>query len=256
MTDRHPAVADNPSSVDAIPSLDHIAVWIFDLDNTLYPASCNLFAQIDRRIGEFIAGRFGIPQEEARRRQKQYFREHGTTLRGLMVEHDVDPVAFLDYVHAIDVTPVPPCPVLDRTLAALPGRKVIYTNGSTRHAEAVVERLGIGRHFDTVFDIVAAGYVPKPDPRPYAELIQRYGIDPRAACMVEDIARNLVPAHALGMTTVWVKSEDDWARPDADGVGTGQHIHHRTDDLVAWLAAVVAVQGASRAGGRPHPPGE
>lgn len=218
--------------------LSDIEVWIFDLDNTLYPASCNLFAQVDRRIGEFIADHFGIPYDEARAMQKRFFRDHGTTLRGLMVEHDVDPIPFLDYVHAIDVTPVAPSPELDRALERLPGRKVIYTNGSVRHAANVTDRLGISRHFDTVFDIVEAGYVPKPDPRPYRELLDRHAIAPHTACMVEDIARNLVPAHALGMTTVWVKSEADWARPDAGGVGTASHIDHTVEDLVAWLAGV------------------
>ena len=216
--------------------LSEIEVWIFDLDNTLYPASCNLFAQVDRRIGEFIAAHFGIPYDEARAMQKRFFREHGTTLRGLMVEHDVDPVPFLDYVHAIDVTPVAPSPELDRALERLPGRKVIYTNGSIQHAANVTDRLGITRHFDTVFGIVEAGYVPKPDPRPYRELVERHGIAPTRACMVEDIARNLVPAHALGMTTVWVRSEADWSRPDEGGVGTGAHIDYVVDDLVAWLS--------------------
>jgi pyrimidine 5''-nucleotidase len=223
-------------------SLRDIGVWIFDLDNTLYPASCNLFAQVDRRIGEFIADHFGISFDEARTMQKRFFREHGTTLRGLMVEHDVDPVPFLDYVHDIDVTPVAPCPDLADALDRLPGRKVIYTNGSVQHAANVTARLGIAGHFDTVFGIVEAGYVPKPDPRPYATLVERHGIDPKTACMVEDIARNLVPAHAMGMTTVWVRSEADWARPDPSipggGVGTGSHIDHTVDDLVAWLGEV------------------
>ncbi len=218
--------------------LSHIDVWIFDLDNTLYPASSNLFAQVDRRIGAFIADRFGIGFDEARAMQKRYFREHGTTLRGLMSEHDVDPAAFLDYVHAIDLTPIDPSPELDRALAALPGRKIVYTNGSADHAARVTDRLGISARFEAVFDIVAADYAPKPDPRPYATLVERYGVDPRRACMVEDIARNLAPAHAMGMTTVWVMSEADWARPDQGGVGAGLHIDHAVDDLVAWLARV------------------
>jgi putative hydrolase of the HAD superfamily len=212
-----------------------IDVWIFDLDNTLYPASCNLFDQVHRRMGEFIADHFGIPLDEARAMQKRFFRDYGTTLRGLMVEHDVDPVPFLDYVHAIDVTPVPPSPALARALDRLPGRKIIYTNGSVRHATNVTERLGIAGHFDAMFGIIEADYIPKPDPRPYGVLVERQGIDPKRACMVEDLARNLVPAHALGMTTVWVKTEVDWARPDRGGVGTGSHIDHETDDLLAWL---------------------
>jgi putative hydrolase of the HAD superfamily len=216
----------------------HVRDWVFDLDNTLYPANCNLFAQVDQRIGAFIADHFGIPREEARVIQKRYFRDHGTTLRGLMVEHDIDPVPFLDYVHDIDVTPVAPSTQLDQALARLPGRKLVYTNGSVRHAENVLTRLGIAGRIDGIFDIVAAGYVPKPDPRPYATFVERFGLDPAVAIMVEDIARNLVPAAALGMTTLWVRSEADWSRPDAGGVGHGDHIHHVTDDLVDWLDTV------------------
>lgn len=227
-----------PHSQPMTSSLRDTGVWIFDLDNTLYPASCNLFAQVDRRIGEFIANHFGIGQDEARTMQKRFFRDHGTTLRGLMVEHDVEPEPFLEYVHAIDVTPVAPSPELAAALDRLPGRKIVYTNGSVRHAENVTARLGIAGCFEAIFGITEADYVPKPDPRPYATLVQRYDIDPGNACMVEDIARNLVPAHAMGMTTVWVKSEADWARPDRGGVGTGSHIDHEVDDLVMWLAAL------------------
>lgn len=227
--------------IDSATLASDAEVWVFDLDNTLYPASCNLFAQVDRRIGAFIADLFGIPAEEARAMQKRMFREHGTTLRGLMVEHGVDPAGFLEYVHAIDTAPVRPSPMLDRALAALPGRKIIYTNGSVRHATNVTDRLGITARFEAVFDIVAAGYLPKPDPRPYGALVETYGIAPERTVMVEDIARNLAPAHALGMTTVWVRSEADWARPDRGGVGAGTHIHHVADDLVEWLAEVAGV---------------
>jgi putative hydrolase of the HAD superfamily len=223
---------------DPFAPFAHVDVWIFDLDNTLYPASSNLFAQVDQRITEFIGERFDLAWDAARRKQKEYFRDYGTTLRGLMVEHDVDPVAFLDYVHAIDVTPVLPNRELDDALTRLPGCKLIYTNGSTRHAENILGRLDIGRHFEAIYDIVAADYVPKPDPRPYGHLVELYRIDPRRTCMVEDIARNLAPAAALGMTTVWLRSESDFSRPDLGGVGHGDHIHHAIDDLVGWLAGL------------------
>ncbi len=227
----------------SLAALRDTGVWIFDLDNTLYPASCNLFAQVDRRISEFIGQHFGIPFDEARDRQKRFFRDYGTTLRGLMVEHDVDPVAYMDYVHDIDVTGVQPSATLTDALGRLPGRKIIYTNGSTRHAENIAGRLGILDRFEAVFDIAAADYVPKPDPRPYATLVERHGVDPGRACMVEDIARNLAPAHALGMTTVWVRGELEYERA---GVGAGLHIDHSVDDLPAWLAAVAdAVTGAT-----------
>lgn len=208
--------------------------WVFDLDNTLYPASCDLFSAISRRIGQFIAERFGLSADDAREMQRRLYRTHGTTLRGLMVEHDIDPVPFLEFVHDVDMTPIPPSPDLDRALGALPGRKVVFTNGSRRHAERVLARLGVARRIDGVFDIVDAGYRPKPDPDPYRVLIERHGIDPACAVMVEDIARNLVPAHALGMTTVWVRC----GGPPDQETGTGSHIDVTIDELVPWLSGL------------------
>jgi putative hydrolase of the HAD superfamily len=214
-----------------IRSLAHVTDWVFDLDNTLYPARCNLFAQVDRRIGLFIQDLLGLEPAAARELQKRYFREHGTTLRGLMTHHGVDPEAFLHFVHEIDMTPVPPSPALEAALADLPGRKFIFTNGSVAHAERVMARLGVGAHFEGVFDIVAAGYLPKPDPATYDSMVRRHAIDPARAAMIEDLPRNLRPAAALGMTTVLVLTGEEWAMSDA----AGDHIHHVTDDLVGWL---------------------
>ncbi len=227
----------------ASPDLDHVEVWIFDLDNTLYPAACNLFDQIDRRMGEFIGRLLTVDRTEARVIQKSYFRQHGTTLRGLMLEHGLDPAEFLDYVHDIDLTPIPPNPDLDQALDRLPGRKLVFTNGSVPHAERVMARLGVAHHFEAVFDIVASDYVPKPDPAPYHRLVDRYRVDPRAAAMFEDIARNLAPAAALGMTTVWVPGNPNWSGPDA----SGEHVHHVAEDLTAWLADLAA-DGTDRLG--------
>ncbi|HZH26529.1 MAG TPA: pyrimidine 5'-nucleotidase [Azospirillaceae bacterium] len=227
------------------PPFDRIRVWIFDLDNTLYPAALNLFAQVDRRMGEFVADRFGLPYEAARLEQKRLFRDHGTTLRGLMVERGVDPVAFMDYVHDIDLGTLDPDPRLAAALARLPGRRVIHTNGSAKHAARVCRRLGLGDDlFDDIFDIEAADWIPKPDPRPYGALAARLGFDPATACMFEDIARNLAPAAALGMTTVWVRSEADWARPDRGGAGARAHIHCEVDDLPAFLTELTGSASA------------
>lgn len=212
---------------------DHIDTWIFDLDNTLYPASCRLFDQIDVKIGAFVSNLLGIDAAEARRIQKAYFYEYGTTLRGLMSEHKVAPEAFLDFVHDIDHSPVPANRLLDEALHALPGRKLIFTNGSVAHAENVMNRLGVAHHFEGVFDIVAAEYRPKPDPETYNALLRRHAVDPRTATLFEDLPQNLLPAHALGMTTILVKTDAEWAQPGADG----DHIHHMTDDLVLWLEA-------------------
>jgi putative hydrolase of the HAD superfamily len=231
-----------------------IDTWVFDLDNTLYPASCNLFDQIHRRMGEFIAELLGVDLEEAKRLQKIYFREHGTTLRGLMTVHGIDPAAFLDHVHRIDLSPVPRDAALAAALAALPGRKLVFTNGTVRHAENILSHLGIAGHFAGIFDIAACGYVPKPDPAGYAELVRRHAIDPRRAVMIEDMAKNLAPAAALGMTTVWLRGTIDWAREGAEA----DYVHHVAEALTPFLAELVAVAPSlidtpiDTPGGLPH----
>ena len=218
----------NKNSNSAEPQID---AWVFDLDNTLYPASCKLFTQIDDRMREFIADLLGLEQDEAYKVQKKFFREYGTTLRGLMDVHGLPPEEFLNYVHEIDLSPVDANPALNRALDALPGRKIIFTNADIGHADRVMERLGIGHHFEAVFDIVAADYVPKPNPDIYQVLLDRYELDPKKSVMVEDIARNLEPAADLGMTTVWIKSDSHFGNWGADG----DYIHHITEDLVDWL---------------------
>jgi putative hydrolase of the HAD superfamily len=218
--------------------LDHVDAWVFDLDNTLYPASSSLFPQIDVRMRRFIAERLGLGLDEAFALQKRYYRQFGTTLRGLMLCNAIEPAAFLDYVHDIDCTVLDEAPRLDAVLARLPGRKLVFTNGSERHAVNVLGRLGIARHFEAIFDIAAAGYVPKPDPSTYDLMLGRHAVAAGAAAMVEDIHRNLIPAAAVGMTTVWVRQDD---HPDAalEGEPTDLgHVHHVTDDLVEWLESV------------------
>jgi len=209
--------------------------WVFDLDNTLYPAASNLFAQVDVRIRDFVADFLKIEKDAAYKIQKDYFRDYGTTMRGMMSNHGLDPKPFLKYVHDIDVTPVPPSPKLDKALAELPGRKIIYTNASTAHAERVMERLGVAHHFDGVFDIVDAGYTPKPTPAPYEQLVQTYKLEPGKTVMVEDMAINLEPAAAMGMTTVWVRTDTHWGRENADA----PYLHHTIDDVASWLSGLV-----------------
>jgi len=226
--------ATSPAKAPPRDGFDHVEVWVFDLDNTLYPARHNLFAQIDRRMGEFIADFLGIEVTEAKRLQKDYYYRHGTTLRGLMLEHKLAPAAFLDYVHEIDLSPIPKDLQLERALARLPGRKVIFTNASRGHAERVTRHLGIDRHFEAIFDIADADYLPKPEARAYRMLVDRHAIAPERALMVEDIARNLEPAAALGMTTALVPNPHHWAKAGHDGA----HIHHLVDDLADWLTAI------------------
>jgi putative hydrolase of the HAD superfamily len=216
--------------------LGEIETWIFDLDNTLYPASCRLFDQIHARMTRFIADRLDLSLEAALLVQKGYFREHGTTLRGLMTVDRIDPDDFLAYVHEVDLSCVPRDPVLVTALAALPGRKIVHTNGSVRHAERLLDHLGIAACFCGIFDIAAAGYEPKPALTGYHALQRRHGVMPATALMIEDMAKNLVPAAALGMTTAWVRNPVDWAAAGAEG----DHIHHVVDDLGGFLSAAAS----------------
>ena len=219
----------------SLTDFDHIETWVFDLDNTIYPARFNLFDQVDKRIGAFIARLLDIDAGEARRIQKQYFRDHGTTLSGLMHHHDIDPHDFLGFVHEIDLACIPPSPGLDQSLERLPGAKVIFTNGSTGHAENGLARLGVAEHFSGIFAITDADFIPKPQAAPYAAMVERFGIDPRGAVMVEDMARNLAPAAALGMTTVWVRNDTVWG---AEG-SADDYVHHIIDDVADWLKVLV-----------------
>lgn len=218
----------------AAPTLDHIEAWVFDLDNTLYPASCNLFVQIDERMGRFISDFLGVDRGEARRVQKDYFRTYGTTLRGLMENHGMAPDRFLDYVHDIDHSPVPANPTLKAALDGLSGPKYVYTNASLGHAERVMARLGVTHQFEAIFHIASADYVPKPEPGACERMVRQFGIAPERAILADDIARNLAPAAALGMTTLWVSSHGE----DAGMGEPGPHIHHVAEDLADWLAAV------------------
>ena len=211
--------------------LAEIETWIFDLDNTLYPVSCRLFDQIHARMTRFIADRLDLTVEAALVVQKTYFRQHGTTLRGLMTVDRIDPDDFLAFVHEVDLSCVPQDPVLVAALSALPGRKIVHTNGSLRHAERLLDHLGIAEAFCGILDIAAAAYQPKPALTGYHELLRRYHVTPATALMIEDMAKNLVPAAALGMTTAWVRNPVDWA---AAGSG-GDHVHHVVDNLGRFL---------------------
>jgi putative hydrolase of the HAD superfamily len=222
-----------------IEPLRHVDTWIFDLDNSLYPASADLFALIDARMGEFIQRLLACVPEEARRVQKSYFRDHGTTLAGLMATHGTDPREFLDYVHDIDLARISADPRLIAALDRLPGRKFVFTNGDERYARRVLEKLGIGNAFDGLHDIHGMDYVPKPDPRAYAAMCERYAIDPTRAVFVEDMARNLRPAKAIGMTTVWIDNGSEQASHEADPA----FIDYRIADIGDWLTEITKEDG-------------
>ena len=237
-----------PSRPYPSPStFDQVESWIFDLDNTLYPPRSNLFAQVDQRMGEFISRLLDVDRLEAKRIQKAYYRDYGTTLRGLMSEHGVDPHAFLAYVHDIDHSPIAADPALGSALSLLPGRKFVLTNGSRAHAQAVLSRLGIEEHFEDLFDIVAAEFEPKPARAPYERFLDRFGISADRSAMFEDLPRNLEIPHTLGMRTVLVVGEtadgpdhrQAWERLPWEGEAADQpHIHHVVDDLADFLVTL------------------
>ena len=214
--------------------LDHIRTWIFDLDNTLYPARANLFARIDARMTAFVGDLLKVDAHEAHRIQKAYFLDHGTTLAGLMTEHDVDPHAFLDYVHDIEMDVLEHDAPLVAAIMKLPGRKLVFTNGDKPYALKVLDRLGLGASFEAIHDVHAMNLIPKPAESAYAGLCAAYAIDPHTAVFVEDMARNLAPAKAIGMTTVWIDNGSEQAH-DADRSYVDYIIH----DLTAWLERIL-----------------
>jgi putative hydrolase of the HAD superfamily len=218
-----------------LPALKHVESWIFDLDNSLYPASANLFELIDQRMAQYIERLLECDSAEARRVQKRHFHEHGTTLAGLMRTHGVDPHDFLDFVHDIDLARVSADPRLVAALDRLPGRKFVFTNGDASYAARVLDKLGLANLWDGLHDIHAMDYVPKPDPRAYSAMCERHGIDPTRALFVEDMARNLQPAKALGMMTVWIDNGSEQAGHGADHA----FIDYRIDDIAAWLTKIL-----------------
>ncbi|WP_429931584.1 pyrimidine 5'-nucleotidase [Agrobacterium vitis] len=223
----------------------HIRDWVFDLDNTLYPHHINLFAQIDRNMTAYVADLLQMEPDEARVLQKRYYHEHGTTLAGLMAHHGVDPNDFLEKAHAIDYSALLPDTALGEAIKALPGRKFIFTNGTVEHAEAAARALGILDHFDDIFDIVAAAYLPKPASQTYDTFTRLKQIDTGQAAMFEDLPRNLVVPKALGMKTVLLVPRnletvvlESWERMDSDEGHA--HVDYATDDLACFLGSLLA----------------
>ena len=219
----------------------HVDTWVFDLDNTLYPHHVNLWQQVDARIGEFVCNWLNVTPEQARKIQKDYYRRFGTTMRGMMTLHGVRADDYLAYVHKIDHSPLEPNPALGAAIAKLRGRKLILTNGSVDHVDAVLARLGLGSHFDGVFDIIAAEFEPKPAAQTYQKFLSHHAVDPTRSAMFEDLARNLTVPHDLGMTTVLVVPDgtkevvrEDWELEGRDAA----HVDYVTDDLAGFLAGL------------------
>lgn len=224
-----------------IKGFGHIETWVFDLDNTLYPADCDLFSQIDKRMGAFIADAFDVSLDEAHVLRQRYYAEHGTTLAGLVQLHGISPHAFLDYVHDIDLAVVAPAPELGAAIDRLPGRKFVFTNGSRGHAEAVAAKLGVLDRFEDIFDIHALQYIhPKPTREAFDRFLKAHGIAAPRAVMFDDLPHNLETAHAVGMTTVLVDCRAT-GRPEHQGnewTVLPAHIHHSTEALAPFLTAI------------------
>ena len=216
-------------------AFSHVTDWIFDLDNCLYPASTGLFDLIDERMGAYIERLLECDRVEARRVQKAHFHAHGTTLAGLMKHHAVDPYHFLADVHDIELDRISANPRLDAGLGRLPGRKFLFTNGDAPYARRVLDRLGVGHHFDHLHDIHAAELRPKPDMHGYRLLIEQLQIDPKRTAMVEDMAQNLVAAKKLGMTTVWVDNGSERGNHGYDPA----IVDHRISDVADWLDEIL-----------------
>jgi putative hydrolase of the HAD superfamily len=217
------------------PAFGHVGDWIFDLDNCLYPASAGLFDLIDERMGAYIQRLLDCDAVEARRVQKAHFHDHGTTLAGLMKHHGVDPHHFLADVHDIALDRIAANPLLDAGLGRLPGRKLIFTNGDAPYARRVLDRIGIAHHFAHLHDIHEAELRPKPDVHGYRLLVDQLGIEPTRAAMVEDMAQNLKPAKALGMTTIWVDNGSERGNHGHDP----SFVDHRITDVAVWLDEIL-----------------
>lgn len=234
---------------EALAVFCDVEAWIFDLDNTLYPRHSNLFAQIDEKIRDYVRKALDVDHYVAQDIQKNYYRKYGTTLAGLMREHDINADEFLEFVHDIDHSPIEPDPALGAAIMQLPGRKFIFTNGSRRHAEKVAARLGVGDHFEDIFDIAAANLVPKPERETYERFVNRFDVYPQQAAMFEDLSRNLVVPKSIGMRTVLIvpkilgaEAGREVIRQDWEAEGRDDHhVDFVTDDLASFVGAVVKV---------------
>lgn len=207
-----------------------IDFWIFDLDNTLYPAGAGIVQQMHDRALQFVMEHLRLGEADARRLRAGYQARYGTTLRGLMQDHKMAPERFLEFVHDVDLSGLAMRPDLKALMARLRGRKIVFTNGPRKHATRVLERLGLADVIEDVHDIAVSDYMPKPSPEPYQRLMERARLSPRCAAMFEDQAHNLAPAHAAGMLCIWVAEQ---------GARLPQHVHFAADDLESFLKAVL-----------------
>ena len=220
-------------------SFSGIVTWIFDLDLTLYSPEANIMAQVRDRIALFVQDYFKVDSEAAHGIRYKYWQKYGTTLGGLMAEHNVEPQGYLDFVHDVDMSLLTPAPALRALIEALPGRKLIFTNADAPYADRVLAARGLTGIFEDIFDIHRMAHVPKPNPASYAALCAQLDIAPRRSLFVEDSAQNLAPAKALGMRTIWVKHDGE-----ADSSGHEEHIDQQIADVTEWLSSIHCLERA------------
>ena len=215
---------------------EKINTWIFDLDNTLYSADSGIFQQVHQLMGEFISNNLNMEISEAKKLQSKYYKQHGTTLRGMMDNHGVDPDYFLDEVHRLDYSIVGPNQLLNEELEKLEGRKIIYTNANEKHVLDVLKRINLSDYFDEIFDIKLANYIPKPEIKPYEQIIELFKIDASRSAMFDDIAKNLVPAKKVGFTPVWIDAGYENFSDDIEA--SRDYLDYQTRNLSLFLKDV------------------
>jgi len=214
--------------------------WIFDLDNTLYSGKTRVFEQVSKKMSEYISKKLNVSVVEAKEIQKNYFHEYNTTLNGMIKNHKIEADEFLEFVHNIDIDFLKKDPMLIEELKKLDGKKIIFTNGSRKHALNVTKRIGIDQYFDDIFDIIDCEFIPKPAIQPYKKLVEKHKIDPKLCGFVEDIARNLKPAYEMGMKTVWIENDEPWAKKFSDG----DFIDFKTNNLSEFLKQINLLKAA------------
>ena len=220
--------------------LKSIRYWIFDLDNTLYSGQTRVFEQVDKKMSEYISEKLNVSVVEAKEIQKNYFYEYNTTLNGMIKNHKIDADEFLEFVHNIDIDFLKKDPTLSEELKKLDGKKIIFTNGSRKHALNVTKRIGIDQYFDDIFDIIDSEFIPKPAIQPYKKLVEKHKIDPKLCGFIEDIARNLKPAYEMGMKTVWIENDEPWAKKFSDS----NFIDFKTNNLSKFLKQINLLKAA------------
>ena len=214
--------------------LTKIKYWIFDLDNTLYSGQTKVFSEVDKKMSSFISKKFNVDLVEAKKNQKEYFYEYGTTLSGLTKKKNIDPNEFLEFVHDIDISWLPEDKILKEELIKIKDKKYIFSNGSHAHIKNVTIQLGIYGLFDGAFDITDADFVPKPHIDPYKKMIKKFKLDSKQSILIKDIAHNSEQAKNLGMKTCWLENNEAFAKKDADK----PYIDYKINSLPSFLQKI------------------